>query len=35
MKLEMQMENRAHLMLGKLLLAGIVFWTVVTLWVLG
>lgn len=28
-------ENNGHLMLGKLLLAGIVFWTVVTLWVLG
>ena len=30
----MTMDDRAHLMLGEMLLAGIVSWTVVTRWVL-
>lgn len=28
-------DDRAHLMLGEMLLAGIAFWAVVALWVLG
>lgn len=28
-------DDRAHLMLGRVLLAGIAFWAVVALWVLA
>lgn len=28
-------DNRAHLMLGEMLLGGIAFWAAVALWVLG
>ena len=28
-------DNRAHLMLGEMLLAAIAFWAAVALWVLG
>lgn len=28
-------DDRAHLMLGEMLLGGIAFWTAVALWVLG
>lgn len=29
------MDDRAHLMLGEMLLGGIAFWAAVALWVLG